>query len=189
MRTPVIAFLARAGSGKSTAADYLIEHHGAVRVSFAGPLKELARGLMDFNDEQLFGSLKETVDGRYGMTPRAFMQRLGNNARQCIGETVWVDAALNAIKKQEGRLVVIDDCRYPNEAEALAALPDSRVIKIVSPDRNSAADPNHPSEAGVDECRPEDIYQTIINDQYKGIELFRSKIQDIAIDALGLYRG
>ena len=195
-KTVVIAFLARAGSGKTTAAQYLIENHGAVRVSFAGPLKELARGLMDFNDEQLYGSLKETIDERYGMTPRTFLQRLGNQARQIIGENVWIDAAMNTIKENEGRLIVIDDCRYLNEAEAISALyldgdgkTEGHVIKIVSLDRTSVADPHHPSEAGVDLVPEVLLFATLVNDQHKGLESFKEMVQEVVIDALGVFPG
>lgn len=194
MKTTVIAFLARAGSGKTTAAQYLVENHNAVRLSFAGPLKELARGLLEFNDEQLYGSLKETVDERYELTPRTFLQRLGNQARQIIGETVWVDAALNTIQQpfNQGRLIVIDDCRYPNEAEAISMLyrlgdgsTEGFVVKIVSPDRTSSADPYHPSEAGVDLVPEGRLFATIVNDQHKGVCAFQQQVQGVLADALG----
>ena len=190
-KNTVIAFLARAGSGKTTATKYLIENHGAVHVSFAGPQKELARGLLEFSDEQLYGSLKETIDERYGLTPRTFLQRLGNQARQVIGETVWIDAAVNTINQpfNEGRLIVIDDCRYPNEAETIAAMAGGHVIKIISPDRTSVADPHHPSEAGVDLVPEEHLFTNIVNDQHKGLERFKDQVQDVLADVLGIFPG
>ena len=157
----VVAFLARAGTGKTTAANYLVAEYGAVKVSFAGPLKELARRLMDYSDAQLFGDQKEKV-GRGGITPRHFLQTLGNESRKLIGDTVWIDAAYKAVSAHPGKLVVIDDCRYPNEVDAVHSR-GGTVVKLEASDRASTADPNHPSELGVDEASQAYIRHTIDN--------------------------
>ena len=175
----VIAFLARAGSGKSTAAQYLSDRHGAEKVSFAAPLKELAKHLWGFTDSQVYGDNKESADEVLAelwdvdnATPRMALQLLGNQAREIIGKNVWIDAAMNSIEKAESNLVVIDDCRYLNEVMAISELPHGHVIKIVSPDRQSNADPNHPSEAEVDRA-PESLLSAIVsNPQSEGLEAF-----------------
>lgn len=176
---PVVAFVARAGSGKTTATNFVksLKPRYFETVSFAAPLKKLAGALMGFEDEQLYGSLKETMDPRYGMTPREFMQRLGNEARLHIHDRVWVDAAMNRVSavRHRGKVALIDDCRYANEAEAIRNI-GGLVIKIESPDRVSAADPNHPSEKGVDKIRAE---YTIINHQKDGLDAFFDKIRTI----------
>ena len=174
MKKPrVVAFLARAGHGKTTAATHLVDHHGAYIVSFAGPLKRLVKLLItEWGDDHVYGPthIKEEVDSRLGFSPTQFMQRLGEGARVELGRKVWVDAALNEIHKvyQEDPtkdLFVIDDARYINEAEALST--DSsiigHVIKLVCPDAQSKRDPNHPSEAQVDQIPPQYISQTIIS--------------------------
>jgi hypothetical protein len=48
---------------------------------------------------------------------RVLLQRLGDRARHHLGEDVWVDAALRCVGP--GRPVVITDCRYRNEADAV----------------------------------------------------------------------
>lgn len=187
--TVVIAFLARAGSGKSMAAKHLIHRHGAARVSFAGPLKELAKRLLDLSEDQVYGHLKETLDDRYGMTPRVFLQRLGNEARDIIGPRVWIDAALNAIERTSNRLVVIDDCRYVNEAEAIASLTNGHVIKIESPDRDSQADPNHPSEAEVDKVPDRFLSGILVNKQEYGPTPFLSALDGLVGELLRVFPG
>ena len=176
----IIAFLARAGSGKTTAAKYLEKKHGAVRVSFAGPLKELAKRLYDLTDEQVYGSLKEEPDERLeelfgdeGVTPRRVLQLLGNQAREIIGRDVWIRAAMNECAKH--RLAVIDDCRYVNEAEAVAAV-GGLVIKIEAPTRKSSADPNHPSEAEVDRV-PEELLTATIENRLADVEDFYADLE------------
>lgn len=169
----VIAFLGRAGSGKTTCAKWLEAYHGAKRTGFAYPLKVLAKRLLDFSDEQLYGPthVKEEVDARYGFSPRQFLQRLGDFGRQVLGDTVWVDACFNYIasKVERGSLFTIDDCRYFNEAEAVKRMiydfngAEGYVIKLICPDSDSTADPNHPSEAEVDLVPDSYIDATIVS--------------------------
>ena len=190
----VIAFLGRAGSGKTTAGNYVVEKYGATRVSFAGPLKELAKLLFDFTDEQVYGSQesKETVDPRYGFTPRKAMQNLGNGAREIIGKTVWTDACFNTIRKTDSNLFVIDDCRYVNEArliQGLSVFSDNvyipSVIKLVCPDSVSNDAGTHPSEAEVDMVPPEFIDFTIESARSPGSVDLLSKI-DACLDRLDI---
>ena len=166
----VVAFLGRAGSGKSTAAKHLVEKHGARLVSFAGPLKRLAKRCLPFDDEQMYGTqaAKEEVDSRFGLSGIQFLQRLGDGAREEIHQGVWVDAALTEIHKlweedPSRGLFVIDDARYVSEAEAIAtdASVFGHVIKLLCPDAESTRDMDHPSEAQVDQVPPQFISHAI----------------------------
>ena len=183
MKPTVIAFLGRAGSGKSTAAKYVIENMGAQRVSFAGPLKELARHLLELSEDQVYGSqeVKETVDPRYGFTPRQFLQRLGNGAREIISKDVWINAMLTTIQKSDSQLFVIDDCRYVNEAKLISESPEIRgfVIKLECPNAETSADPNHPSEAEVDQVPPGFISQTIVSSRSPGSADLLTKVRTV----------
>lgn len=153
-RPVVVALAARKANGKSTVANYLAERFGAERVMFAAGVKELAGRLLPWRREQMFGTQaeKETVDPRFGLSCREFMQRVGNEAREVIGPNVWVDAALTTIRSGGPRLVVIDDLRYVSEARAIAIPPELSfrgvVIKLVRSDLPN--DDPHPSEAQVD---------------------------------------
>jgi hypothetical protein len=51
----IVGISGLAGSGKDTAADYLVAHHNFVKVSLADPLKRICRDVFAFTDEQLFG--------------------------------------------------------------------------------------------------------------------------------------
>jgi len=53
----------RAGSGKDTVANYLIDKYNFKKTSMAESIKEgIGRGVFGFTDEQLYGDLKEIVD-------------------------------------------------------------------------------------------------------------------------------
>jgi hypothetical protein len=107
-------------SGKDTMANYLVENHGFVRMSFADPLKEACRIIYLLNDEQLYGDLKEVIDPRWGKTPRELMQLTGTEAiRDQVDDKVWIKnleyrVAEYAATNPNGR-VVVPDMRFINE--------------------------------------------------------------------------
>lgn len=49
---------------------------------------------------------------------RALLQQIGQCLRETISPTIWIDYLINKIKKENPKLVVIDDIRYRNEADA-----------------------------------------------------------------------
>lgn len=51
----LIGILGKAGAGKDSAANVLVERHGFVKVSLADPLKRICREVFDFTEEQLWG--------------------------------------------------------------------------------------------------------------------------------------
>lgn len=125
MLSNVVAFAGRAGAGKTTYADYTLKAiPGSRKVSFAKPLKDIAREVMGFTEEQLYGtqSQKEAQDLERGMSSREFLELLGKACRRHIHPEVWIDAAHTAIQtelRSGASVVVMDDCRYANEGSAL----------------------------------------------------------------------
>jgi hypothetical protein len=120
-----VAFTGVAGSGKSTAAQYLVEHHGYTRARFAGPLKDMMR-VIGLTEDEIEGHLKEKpCNLLQGKTPRHAMQTIGTQwGRDCIGPYFWIRLwreRVLEVTSQAGR-VVVDDCRFPNEAAAIRKL-------------------------------------------------------------------
>lgn len=148
--TRIIAIMGPAGSGKSTAAEYLVERYGAVRYSFARPLKELVRRAFDLTDAQVYGSQadKEAIDPRYGHSPRWLLQRIGTEGgRAVFGESFWTDQALTLIKREAPALAVIDDCRFVTEAQAVRAVGGGEVWRMRCIDGAQSSDAGtHASE-------------------------------------------
>lgn len=150
----VVALTGAAGSGKSTAADYLIRQHGYERVKFAGPLKDMCRAI-GLTEDHIEGRLKEVPsDMLCGKTPRHLMQALGTElGRNMIGEDFWIRLWLHRVAGA-GR-VVVDDLRFPNEAAAVRSL-GGVIIKLEG--RGGIAG-THASEAG---CGTHDA--VVVND-------------------------
>lgn len=150
----VVAFTGQAGSGKSTASRYLVERHGYTLVKFAGPLKDMCRAI-GMSEDEIEGSDKERPCALLGgRTPRHAMQTLGTEwGRNCIGENFWVD--LWTHRAQQHARVVVDDCRFANEARAVRRL-GGDIYKL---DGRGGIAGHHESERG---CGDEDL--VIVND-------------------------
>lgn len=134
MTRPIIAFAGLMGSGKTTAAFRLVEVHGYRRIRFAGPLKDMAYAF-GLSWDHIDGSLKEQpCELLGGKTPREFMQLLGTEfGRNMIAPDIWVRAWKHAVEQVPPHIgVVVDDCRFPNEAAAVRSLSQkARVCRIV----------------------------------------------------------
>lgn len=164
----VVALTGAAGSGKSTAADYLIRQHGYERVKFAGPLKRMAAAI-GLDNAALEGELKEApLDLLCGKTPRHVMQTLGTEwGRGCIGEDLWVrlwlrDASVRLFSSR----VVVDDLRFPNEAAAVRSL-GGVIIKLAG--RGGIAG-THESEAGCGQADAIVDNDGCVTELYAGVE-------------------
>ncbi|MBB5414081.1 deoxynucleotide monophosphate kinase family protein [Paraburkholderia atlantica] len=177
MKPQVIALVGNAGAGKSTVADYLIAEHGYHRVKFAGPLKNMLRAI-GLDDEEIEGSRKEQpCELLCGKTPRHAMVTLGTEwGRDLIGPEFWtglweeeVCAHLNS-----GLSVVVDDCRFPNELEAVKRR-RGEAWHIVRPAHGGSSLPGHRSEGALSEFYAD--MRTVANTGW--IEDLHSKVRQI----------
>lgn len=147
----IVALTGAAGSGKSTVADYLVEHYGYQRVKFADPLKNMLRAI-GLGDESIEGGLKNSpLEWLNNRTPRYLMQTLGTEwGRQMICRDIWVSIWRNKVEcwlNDEPRTrIVADDCRFANEAEAVTQL-GGRILTVHRP--GGALLMDHASEAGI----------------------------------------
>lgn len=154
---PIIGFVGKEGSGKSTAANVVMRNFNPLtsRMSFARPLKAMILGLL--NDvltdnpkirpaDYLTPTYKnEPISFLSGVTPRYLMQTLGTEwARNCISPDFWVMLAAVKIERKmsapqtkgtkKAPLAVFDDVRFPNEVEMIRAY-GGVIVRIERPDR------------------------------------------------------
>lgn len=127
----LIGITGRKFNGKDTLGTHLISTYDYKRLAFADPLKEGCKQIFDFNDEQLYGSLKETEDDFWHVTPRKVLQYVGTdlfreqleNIMPHLGKNIWVEATkrkiLNEWQKNKHQKIVITDVRFPNEVEMI----------------------------------------------------------------------
>ncbi|WCD44202.1 putative deoxynucleotide monophosphate kinase [Xylophilus phage Lumi] len=130
-RKVIVGLAGEAGAGKSYLADYLVENYGAVKSSFASPLKKMLKCL-GLTDAELWGDEKEIPNHKLllGRTPRHAMQTLGTEwGRQRIHPDIWAQAWKNMLLEDQPTFTVIEDVRFVNEVEAIRSL-GGRVVGI-----------------------------------------------------------
>lgn len=125
----VIGLHGKAGSGKDTVADYMVQNYGFTKLSFAGPLKSAVCELFAL-DPGVFENriLKEQVVEDWGKSPRWLAQWLGADIlRNQIDEAIFVKNMVRRIGERDR--VVISDVRFANEADMVHEL-GGRVWKL-----------------------------------------------------------
>ena len=154
---PVIAITGPEGAGKSTLADMLCALRGFTPLKFADPLKNMLREFYrtlavesSEIERRMEGDLKTAPCPHLGgKSPRDAMRSLGTEwGREMIWGEVWIDAwrRIATGLRDAGGPVVADDCRFPNEIEAVHAV-GGVVIEIENP--SVAYSGAHSSDAGL----------------------------------------
>ena len=120
--TKIIGLTGRAGAGKDTVADLLVAARGGRKIAYAGPLKEACAALFCLTPHQLHDPTgKETMDPRWGRTPRQIMQYVGTDLlRTQFDVEIFRKTArfrIEAAVAAGEPLVVVTDCRFENEAD------------------------------------------------------------------------
>ena len=172
MKTKVILISGKKQHGKNTVARMLTEFatirgYNVVEVAFADPLKESAKLLFRLTDKQVYGTHeKEEMDGRWGLTPREILQKLGTEVGRAIHPDVWVRNLCYRIIEQKfdktcpaPTMVLVTDCRFPNEIEVpRQILENVLTIRVNRPGMAPTAFDSHPSETALDSYNNFDYY-------------------------------
>ena len=130
--TKIIGVCGFIGSGKDTAADYLVNFHEFRRDSFAATLKDAVGAVFGWDRELLEGRTKEAREWREqidpwwaerlnmpDLTPRWVLQDWGTEVcRRAFHNDIWI-ASLEARLRNSKDNIVISDCRFPNEIKAI----------------------------------------------------------------------
>jgi len=127
MRKLVGLYSSAPQSGKSTVAQWLCKEHGYVVVPFAQTLKEalipilVALGHTETDAKQLVTYDKHTYLPDVRLSVRQLLQTLGTEwGRQCVHPDLWLMCWKKRIEAYEN--VVVDDVRFPNEADLVRSL-------------------------------------------------------------------
>ena len=142
MPNKIIAIAGFIGSGKDTAAEYLINNHNFTKLSFAGSLKDAVSAVFGWDRVLLEGETLESRQWREqidpwwaerldmpNLTPRWVLQYWGTEVcRQGFHPDIWVASLENKILKCEGN-IVITDARFANELNVVKKL-NGKLIRI-----------------------------------------------------------
>lgn len=178
----LIAIVGRAGSGKSTIADALVRVHGFQRTAFAAALKAEVASTLRIS--RLGGSLPSDItdlmqllrnDGDVNpfrkptsANMRKLLQWWGTEYRRAKDSSYWL-RQLDLASWEVDDKIVIDDCRFQNEADFVRAL-GGEVWAVTG--RQAEGIPQHASETEQDAIAADKLILNFgtLDDLYASIE-------------------
>jgi len=138
----IIGICGLIGSGKDTVAQYLIDNHNFVKISFADKLKDAVAVMFNWNRQLLDGKTDEsrawreqedpywTAETGRSITPRLVLQEFGTECmRNGFYDGIWVSLTKQHILNNPDTNFVIPDVRFPNEAKMLYEI-DGEVWRV-----------------------------------------------------------
>lgn len=186
----IIALIGDTRVGKDTFASlFTTPPYNFKRLAFADPIKEVAKILFDFSDDQCNSNAKELLDERWNITPRQFFQQFGTEIMQRdiykylpSLETVvpakhfWSQRLIKELESliihENIRNFVISDVRFTHEIDDLFAFQERfnqenenqiklKTVKITRPNITHAS--LHTSHSSIDNIPASSIHYHIQN--------------------------
>lgn len=134
MQTPYhnsgILLMGFSDHGKSTVAKHLVDKYGYTEVALAGTLKDVVSSAFGVSRDLLEGDTKESREWReqdnsfwsselgVPISPRIMLEKVGTELfRNIIDDNFWIMSIKQRVMQliQQGKKVVISDCRFGNE--------------------------------------------------------------------------
>lgn len=138
------------GSGKSTAADYLVENYGYLKSNFKDALDSELVELYPQIIQRLTGLPPEEGINQKPTCPemRELKQNHGTNVQRANDEDYWVKRWIETYTKTFNKNVCVDDVRFINEVDVIKRF-GGIIVRINRTDITDTGD--HPSETALDD--------------------------------------
>jgi hypothetical protein len=173
MRPHIITFSGLAHSGKDTSADYLVEKFNqlgikAIKIGLADRLKVISQKLIklfydidipieEFYDMEKKELVREDLPDFEGKSfkLRTVLQKVGTEIfRDMLWSGIWCDyVAKNLSKLDEYQVIIISDCRFPDELDYFKQIKSRQLLSIrvdrPSCEKLAADNQTHASEIHV----------------------------------------
>tara|TARA_R110001599_G_scaffold21639_2_gene81035 strand:- start:3093 stop:4553 length:1461 start_codon:yes stop_codon:yes gene_type:complete len=183
----IIGISGKIGSGKTTAAEYIIQQMPIFEHEFfSRKVKEVVACLTNTSVEYQFSTEgKASKSEGFDITNGEFQQKIGEGLRNSIQSDIWVKSTLQNCKD---KFVIISDVRYPNELKAIQKMGGKviRLIRKLSDEENKTLvgnrNINHPSETALDSSQGKFDYIYSNNSSLDDFHNFLLKIMDIIIN-------
>ena len=160
-------------AGKTTAQSCLASLKNASCSSFAVPIREYVRSMLDragiaYDKVGKDAALPGVPNGR---SFRDFMIEMGQ-AMRSVWPDIWVECMRREIREHRQELFVIDDLRMPNEY-AMLRQEGAKIVRIVVPGR---AIVSSDTEARLEDYR----FDAILENPMDGIPSFSDAVRNLA---------
>lgn len=180
------------GAGKDTLADAV--HAlvpGSERDAFANPLKQcvhLKTGIPMWVLNGPAAVKNDPKHGAYGKTPRKLMQEEGEEARQRIGLTVWMDRLADRFLASHTKLMIVSDGRHPGEEivalkERIGSQALVLFVRVRRPGDETWKENNHVSESRIAAMSDDQFDYVVVNDETLD-DLKEKKARQLAVSAI-----
>lgn len=147
----IIGLAGKARHGKDTVADYLVQHHGFVRLAYADAIRDMLECGLGIEPRYLTTD-KEAFIPWLGVTGRHLMQTLGTEwGRSHVRPDLWrllLARKIDALADDADR-IVISDVRFRNEADWVRDALRGSLWHIYRPGLAGGPSGDHASEAGI----------------------------------------
>ena len=188
----IIAIVGKAGHGKDTLADLIIEKYSQKHTELKGNRLERSENFRPFEKRRFAEGVKatcaaitgypvsvfhdrarysDTIKSLNRMTLRELMQKVGQGLRTEVSNDIWVSSALNRVKYNDN--VIFVDTRYPNEIEGVRSV-GGKIIHVVRPNYidptlENEESKNHISETALNgyDIKPDEY---ILNTSLEALE-------------------
>ena len=145
----IIGFSGAKGVGKSSLANELQSRIEKTEImSFAEPLKKMLEVIGVSQEIMADPKLKNEALPWLGVAPRFMLQTLGTEwGRDMVHNQIWLKVMNRKLASSKAGLVLIDDCRFQNEADLIR----SRAGVVIELYRKGIQyDRGHTSEQGIE---------------------------------------
>ena len=149
----LIGLTGLAGTGKDTAAAYLVQHYGFAQASFADPIRSMVLTMLEEADIDhawlTERGLKEAEIPELGTSARALMQTIGTEVGRTLNPDLWVNHLQRRLGLPDAPVhdrVVISDVRMFNEA-AWVRREGGAVLRLHRPQAEAVR--GHASESSI----------------------------------------
>ncbi len=113
----IVGISGKAGSGKDTIGDHLVENYGFGKDGLSYPLKRTVQDIFSLEHDQMYDRVlrEQPLENWPGWTTRKLLQYVATELfRDKIDENVWLKSLCTRLDKNPGSWV-ITDVRFPNE--------------------------------------------------------------------------
>jgi len=114
----LVGICGKAGSGKDTIGDHLINKYGFKKIALADPIKRLVKDVFVLDDHTVYDreAREQPLEQWNDWSVRKLLQFIGTELfRENIDDAVWVKSLWFRIQDDKESNYVVTDCRFPNE--------------------------------------------------------------------------